>query len=55
MNGDRIAVAASLAILVGGSVVASAQSATTAKKPLGKITCEDFLAVDDSFKPKMVY
>ena len=26
-----------------------------AQKPLGKMTCEDFIAMDDQFKPKMVY
>ncbi len=29
--------------------------AESGQKPLGKMTCEDFLAVDDSFKPKVVY
>ena len=26
-----------------------------AQKPLGKMTCEDYVALDESFKPKMVY
>ena len=26
-----------------------------AQKPLGKMTCQDFMALDDQFKPKMVY
>ena len=42
------------ATLLAGSTLALAQSAP-AKKPLGKMTCEDFLAIDDSFKPKVVY
>ena len=54
MNAHRVAVAASLAALMACSTVASAQSGG-AKKPLGKMTCEDFLAVEDTFKPKIVY
>jgi len=36
------------------STVAVAQTGD-AKKSLGKMTCEDFLALEDSFKPKVVY
>ena len=42
------------ATLVAGSTVAFAQS-DSAKKPLGKMTCEDFLGFEESFKPKVVY
>ena len=42
------------ATLVAGSTVAFAQS-DAAKKPLGKMTCEDFLSFEESFKPKVVY
>jgi len=43
------AVAAGL--LFGVARVASAD----AQKPLGKMTCEDFVAVDETIKPKLVY
>jgi acid stress chaperone HdeA len=48
-------------LVIGGVVAAALLAGTTgafadsATKPLGKMTCEDFLAVDDSFKPKLVY
>ena len=42
------------ATLVTGSTIALAQS-DAAKKPLGKMTCEDFISFEDSFKPKVVY
>jgi acid stress chaperone HdeA len=45
-------VAATLA--AGGSTIAFAQS-DSAKKPLGKMTCEDFLGFEENFKPKVVY
>jgi len=41
-------------LMVGAARVASAES-SAAQKPLGKMTCEDFLAIDDSFKPKVVF
>ena len=48
-------------LVLGGVVAASLLGGTTftlaesANKPLGKITCEDFLALDESVKPKAVY
>ena len=51
---QRLAVGVVAATLVAGSAVAHAQS-SGAKKPLGKMSCEDFLAIEDSFKPKVVY
>jgi len=44
-------VAASMMLGATGAIAES----SGAKKPLGKMTCEDFLAVDDTFKPKVVY
>ena len=38
-------------LLTGTARVASAES----QKPLGKMTCEDFLAVDETVKPKVVF
>jgi acid stress chaperone HdeA len=40
------------AALLAGAMGALAESG---KKPLAKMTCEDFLAVEDSVKPKVVY
>ena len=51
---QRVAIAVVAAALTASSTLAFAQSGA-AKKPLGKITCEDFLAVEDTFKPKVVY
>jgi acid stress chaperone HdeA len=48
-------------LVMGGFVAASLLAGATgafgeaAKKPLGKMTCEDFLAVEDTYKPKVVY
>jgi acid stress chaperone HdeA len=48
-------------LVMGGVVAASLMSgasftlAESASKPLGKMSCEDFLAVEDSMKPKVVY
>ena len=54
MNLQRIVIGAVAAILVAGSTGAFAQSKGS-EKPLGKMSCEDFLAFEDSFKPKVVY
>jgi acid stress chaperone HdeA len=40
------------ASLVVGATFAFAQSEG---KPLGKMTCQDFLAIDETVKPKVVY
>jgi acid stress chaperone HdeA len=54
MNVHRIAIGVVAAVLVAAPTVALGQSAG-AKKPLGKMTCEDFLGFEESFKPKIVY
>jgi acid stress chaperone HdeA len=51
---QRIAMGVVAATLVAGATGVLAQSSGT-KKPLGKMTCEDFLGFEDSFKPKVVY
>jgi acid stress chaperone HdeA len=51
---QRIVVGIVGATLFAGSTVAYAQS-SAAKKPLGKMTCEEFLGFEESFKPKVVY
>jgi len=51
---QRLAVGTATAALIATSVVAFAQSSGV-KKQLGKMSCEDFLAVEDNFKPKVVY
>ena len=48
-------------LVMGGVVAASLLAGATftfaesGSKPLGKMTCEDFLAMDDTVKPKVVY
>ena len=48
-------------LLTGGIVAASLMLGATStfaasgSKPLAKMTCEDFLAVDETIQPKMVY
>src|SRR5262245_20604589 len=49
-----IAIAATAGLLAVSSL-AFAQTGAAAKKPLGKLTCEEFLAFEDTFKPKVVY
>ena len=51
---QRLATGTVTAALVSGSTLALAQS-DAAKKPLGKMTCEDFIGFEESFKPKVVY
>jgi acid stress chaperone HdeA len=54
MHLQRLVIGVVTATLVAGSTVAFAQS-DAAKKPLGKMTCEDFLGFEETFKPKVVY
>jgi len=54
MHLQRVVIGVVSATLVAGSSVAFAQS-DAAKKPLGKMTCEDFLGFEETFKPKVVY
>jgi acid stress chaperone HdeA len=44
-------------VVVAASLLAGAAGtfAESPKKPLGKMTCEDFLAVDETIRPKVVY
>jgi acid stress chaperone HdeA len=48
-------------LVMGGAIAASLMGGATftlaeaASKPLGKMNCEDFLALDESVKPKAVY
>ena len=51
---QRLMIGVVSATLVAGSTVAFAQS-DAAKKPLGKMTCEDFLSFEETFQPKVVY
>jgi acid stress chaperone HdeA len=51
---SRLTIGVLATALVAGSSVVSAQSSGT-KKPLAKMTCEDFLGFEDHFKPKVVY
>lgn len=51
---QRITIGIVAATLVAGSTVTLAAS-SDAKKPLGKMTCEDFLGFEENLKPKVVY
>src|SRR5215510_9861261 len=51
---SRIVVGVVATALVASSNVAFAQS-DASKKPLGKMTCEDFIGIEDSFKPKVLF
>ena len=50
----RIVIGIVAAVLMGGSTGTLAQT-SAAKKPLGKMTCDDFLGIEESYKPKVVY
>ena len=54
MRRRRVVVALAATVLLAGASAGLAQS-SAAKKPLGKMTCEDFLVIEDTFKPKVVY
>jgi len=54
MPRHRLAIVLTTAALLAGVPVAFAQS-SGAKKPLGKMTCEEFLVLEDTVKPKVVY
>ena len=51
MRIHRVIVAGFVAV----SLLAGVRSAFAAGKALGKMSCEDFLAVEDTVKPKLVY
>ena len=53
MKLKRIAIAVLTTTLFASSTVAFAQSASS-KKPLEKMTCEEFVGLEDSFKPHAV-
>ena len=50
----RLIGTAAAVVLIASSTLALAQTSAP-KKPLGKLTCEEFLAYDETFKPKVVY
>jgi hypothetical protein len=62
MNTRDITIGITAAVLLAGSALvfaaepAKAEPAKTegVKKPLGKLTCEDFLGIDDVIKPQYV-
>ena len=53
MKLQRIATAVLVTTLFASSTVAFSQSASS-KKPLEKMTCEEFVGLEDSFKPNAV-
>ena len=50
----RLIVTAAAVALIASSTLALAQTSAP-KKPLGKLTCEEFLAYEETFQPKVVY
>ncbi len=50
----RLIGTAAVVALLASSTLALAQTSAP-KKPLGKLTCEEFLAYEETFKPKVVY
>ena len=54
MKSKRIATAVVATTLFASSTVAFAQS-SSGKKAVEKMTCEDFVGLEDSFKPDAVY
>ena len=54
MDRHGIAYALVMAALLAGSANAFGQSPAN-KKPLAKMTCEEFIGLEDSFRPKAVY
>jgi acid stress chaperone HdeA len=51
---QRITIGIAAATLVASSTVAFAASSDV-KKPLGKMTCGEFLTIEDRFQPKVIY
>jgi hypothetical protein len=62
MKTKQIAIVITAAVMLAGSapvfaaegVKAETPKAKSVKKPLGKLTCEDFVGVDDVIKPQYV-
>ncbi len=67
MNIKHVATGIAAAVMLTGSALvfaadapkaeapkAEAPKADSPKKPLGKVTCEDFIAIDDVIKPQYV-
>ena len=62
MNTKHVAIGITAAVMLTGSALvfaadapeAKTPKAETVKKPLGKVTCEDFIAIEDVVKPQYV-
>ena len=62
MNTRHIAIGITAVVMLASSALvfaadapkAESAKAETVKKPLGKLTCEDFIAIDDVIKPQYV-
>ncbi len=56
MNIRLITMAITAVMFAGSGLVfaADASKADTVKKPLGKVTCEDFIGIDDIIKPQYI-
>jgi acid stress chaperone HdeA len=49
-----VMLAGSALVFVAGAAKAETPKAESVKKPLGKLTCEDFIGIDDVIKPQYV-
>ena len=52
MNTKQISIGITAAVILASSALVFAADAP--KKPLGKLTCEDFIGIDDVIKPQYV-
>jgi acid stress chaperone HdeA len=57
MNTRYITIGITVAVMLASSAIvyaADTAKADSVKKPLGKLTCEDFIGIDDVIKPQYV-
>jgi hypothetical protein len=55
MNTRYITIGITVAVMLASSAIvyaADTAKADSVKKPLGKLTCEDFIGIDDVIKPQ---
>ncbi len=55
LTSDKVEAGQKLNLAHTGGAPKSASHKAAAKKPLDKMTCEDFVGLDESFQPKAVY
>lgn len=55
LTSDKVKAGQKLSVAHTGGAPKSATHKTAAKKPLAKMTCEDFVGLDESFQPQAIY